>query len=147
MIPPGTVLQEGVVSELGGTVAPDAFILTNAEQKADYALPEQLANGGSGVGRGGGSGEAAAVASQEVARRVGVRHRRGWNEMDEKGFRRCEERGVAVFLLAFDDHFAFTHSRQNRLPLVPYPSGDKGELLALFTGFCSVVFDAIISCL
>lgn len=84
MIPPGAVLQEGVVSELGSTVAPDAFILTKAERQADYDLPEPLAKGG---GRGG-AATAAAAASQEVARRV--RHRRDWDEMDGKGFRRYD---------------------------------------------------------
>lgn len=94
MIPPETVLQEGVVSKLGGTVAPDAFILTNAERQADYAVPEPLVKE-SGAGRG--AAAAAAIASQEAARRVvGIRHRRDWDEVDEKGFRRCEGRGEAA---------------------------------------------------
>lgn len=94
MIPPRTVLQEGVISELGGTVAPDAFILTDAEQKADYCQPEPLAVGGGGGGKG---VEAAATASQQLARRVGVRHRRDWNDMDGNGFRRCEEGALRLF--------------------------------------------------
>ena len=117
MIPPGTVLQEGVVSELGGTVAPDALILTKAERKADYVLPEPLANGGGGAA----GAAAAALASQELARRV--RHRRDWEETDEKGFRRCPTMS-AVVCLAGRCRRLFTPeapSRQTHCGLIPCP--------------------------
>lgn len=91
MIPPGAVLQEGVVSELGGTVAPDALILTSAERKVDYDLPDPLAiDGGEG-----GAAAAAEARLQEMARREWIRHRRDWSERDEKGFRRCAKCGRA----------------------------------------------------
>ena len=55
MIPAGTVLRERVVSELGGTVAPDALILTDAERNVDYCCQLEPATGGGtgGVGNGG----------------------------------------------------------------------------------------------
>ncbi len=87
MIPPRTVLQEGVISELGGTVAPDALILTSAERTADYDLPDPLTIGGGE----GGAAAAAEARLQEMARREWVRHRRDCSEKDEKGFRRWEE--------------------------------------------------------
>lgn len=94
MIPPGMVLQKGVVSDLGGTVAPDAIILTNAEKTADYAVLN-LASGGrgnDGVRKTGGA-VVLAAAAREAAER-GVRHRRDWEEVDEHGFRRWEGEGT-----------------------------------------------------
>lgn len=88
MIAAGMVLQEGVVSELDATVAPDALILTSAEKITDYSPVNLAVGGGDGVGSGEGA-VAAAAASHERGKR-GVGHRRDWEEMDGQGFRRWE---------------------------------------------------------
>ena len=111
MIPPGAVLLERVISELGGTVAPDALILTNSERSVDYNCsllgngPAVVAAGGGGGGGGGGGsggsgggggsgdeggkGDALIVtATVAVQKQGGVRHRRFMKEVDEQGFRR-----------------------------------------------------------
>lgn len=99
MIPAGTVLRERVVSELGGTLAPDALILTDSERSVDYCccqLEPQAAAAAAGGGDDGRATEAVAeaVAAGEAAQKgrqqqtKGVRHRRFMKEMDEQGFRR-----------------------------------------------------------
>ena len=87
MISAGTVLRERVVSELGGTLAPDALILTDAERSLDYCFcqPEPAA-GGRGDGRV--TAAMAAGSAQKGQPQKGVRHRRFMKEMDEQGFRR-----------------------------------------------------------
>ncbi|CAM9395424.1 unnamed protein product [Ectocarpus sp. 12 AP-2014] len=98
MIPPGVVLEEGVVSDLGGHIAPDAIVLTNAEKKVDFSPPEALA-GDKRVG-----GGAAAKRNRKAGKeQEWVRHRRDWKEVDEKGFRR-----YAVYRLLEPDGYMQT---------------------------------------
>ncbi|CAM9395173.1 unnamed protein product, partial [Ectocarpus sp. 12 AP-2014] len=98
MIPPGVVLEEGVVSDLGGHIAPDAIVLTNAEKKVDFSPPEALA-GDKRVG-----GGAAAKRNRKAGKeQEWVRHRRDWKEVDEKGFRR-----YAVYRLLEPDGYIQT---------------------------------------
>lgn len=89
MISPGVVLREGVVSDLGDSVAPDAIILTSAEKNADFSLMNLSAtiNNSSGSISPKEGMTLAAVASREGAGRR-VRHRRDWKEVDDQGFRR-----------------------------------------------------------
>ncbi|CAM9295450.1 unnamed protein product [Ectocarpus sp. 13 AM-2016] len=98
MIPPGVVLQEGVVSDLGGHIAPDAIVLTKAEKKVDFSPPEALA----GDKRGGG-GTAMKRSRKAGKEQEWVRHRRDWKEVDEKGFRR-----YAVYQLLEPDGYMQT---------------------------------------
>ncbi|CAM9868068.1 unnamed protein product, partial [Ectocarpus fasciculatus] len=98
MIPPGVVLEEGVVSDLGGHVAPDAIVLTKAEKKVDFSPPEVF----TGDRRGGGG--AAAKRSRKAGKdEEWVRHRRDWKEVDERGFRR-----YAVYQLLEPDGYMQT---------------------------------------
>ncbi|CAM9963332.1 unnamed protein product [Ectocarpus sp. 6 AP-2014] len=98
MIPPGVVLEEGVVSDLGGHIAPDAIVLTKAEKKADFSPPGVLAGD-----RRGGGGAAVKRSRKAGKEQEWVRHRRDWEEVDEKGFRR-----YAVYQLLEPDGYMQT---------------------------------------
>ncbi|CAM9223436.1 unnamed protein product, partial [Hapterophycus canaliculatus] len=81
------VLEEGVVSDLGGTVAPDAIVLTSAEKQGDFS-PGSLSMARDSGRRKGDGASGAARASRETTKPECLRHRRDWKELDEKGFRR-----------------------------------------------------------
>lgn len=121
MISSARVIGEGVATSLGSTVAPDALILTSAEQPADHMAESLTILTGKGQGKPGqvraitgvdddgsgqgsrnsgpgdgdivqAGGEEARGAAREPSRRGGTRHRRGWDEVDGRGFRRCDVR-------------------------------------------------------
>lgn len=86
MISPGSVVREGVISEVGDRSVPNVMLLTDAEKEADYSV-EALAAAINYNGKSTSSGTAAGMAKREIVEH-GMNHRRNWPEVDEHGFRR-----------------------------------------------------------